>query len=266
MTATIRNDAGTLFGNWNADAIKAIYIRSDSGNVVSLGTQAPSGSCVPITQACAFDSAGQQWNITKVSANELSLVPTVAGESLAVNGTIPVPSRSPRIRELRDGLPAADAGHAAARDRTEQLQRDDDERRDERTARVRQRRRRHEHRGDVLADRRHVRDRHAAQGAPLQPGDVPVRNDVAPANGAFPATSYYPITFNVTNDSGKEIWYYEFTMPATVNPNVLTPAIASATVNGASQTANYKIYTQNGGNGATADNTLGPNSFAIVAG
>jgi len=37
VTTTLRNNAGVLYGVWNADGIKAVTIHSDSGNVVSLG-------------------------------------------------------------------------------------------------------------------------------------------------------------------------------------------------------------------------------------
>ena len=268
VTATLRNSAGTLFGTWNGDPIKAITIRSDSGNVVQLNLQAPQAGCAPVTQVCAFDSQGQQWNVTRVSATQLSITPNVAGQSLAANATLAIPYTvgvatgscatvcllQTQITPLHGIAPS---GYNATMDNT------------------------------------------ATNGLPVYGSGVVGTNTeatyswqvggyqstgqlgtprykqmmyrsgthAAPANSGFPAGSYYPLTINVTNNGPRTIYYFEFEMPATVDPNVLTPAVQSATVNGVNQSANYKIHTQNGNAaaGASSDAQLGPNAFTIVA-
>ena len=268
VTATLRNTAGTLYGNWNGDPIKAVSIRSDSGNFVTLNLQAPQASCVPATQVCAFDSQGQQWNITRVSAQLLQLAPAVAGQSLAANATLPIPYtvavatgnctaacnlqtqitplhgiapssyNSTMTNTATNALPVFGAGVVGTS--TEATY--------------------------ALTV--------GAYGTGTQLG-TPRFNQMmyrsgthaAPANGAYPPTSYYPLTISVTNNGPRTIYYMSFVMPPTVDPNTQMPSITSATVNGANQTANWQLYTQNGnaGNGIGADPTLGPNSFALVA-
>ncbi|HEX3468522.1 MAG TPA: hypothetical protein VHT05_10620 [Candidatus Elarobacter sp.] len=267
VTTTLRNDAGTLYGNWTADSIKSITIRSDSGSNVTLGTQLPQAGCVPVTQVCAFDSVGQQWNIA-LAANVLTLTPNTAGQSLPNNATIPIPFTvsvaagkcttvcllQTQITPLH-GIAPSNYNATMNNTATNGLQ--------------------------VFGNGVVGTNTEAtytltsgaygvgAQLATPRYNQAEYRSGTngAPSNtyvGGAPQ-SYYTFNFNVTNDSGKTIYYYEFTMPSTVNPNQLTPVLSSATVGGTSYTGSYKIYTQNGGNGATADNTLGPNAFAIVA-
>jgi hypothetical protein len=267
VTATIRNSAGTLYGTWNGDAIKAVTIRSDSGNVVSLNTQAPQAGCAPATQACAFDSLGQQWNITRVSAQQLNIVPAVAGQSLPANGTMAIPFtvaaatgscatvcllqtqitplhgiapsgyNATMLNTASDGLPVFGSGVVGTNTQA------------------------------TYAFQVGAYQSGAQLGTPRYK-QMMYRSgtDSAPQNSAWPATnSYYPITITVTNNSGKTIYYFDFDMPATVDPNVLAPVLASATVAGANQLTNYKIYTQSGTH-ATVDpsGTMGPNTFEIA--
>ncbi|MDB5028527.1 MAG: hypothetical protein JWO66_2216, partial [Candidatus Eremiobacteraeota bacterium] len=83
VTTTLRNDAGVAYGNWNADGISAVTIRSDAGNFVSLGRQAG--------VTTTTDSSGQTWNITNPNAQTIALTPAVAGQSLAPNALLPIP-------------------------------------------------------------------------------------------------------------------------------------------------------------------------------
>ena len=269
VTATLRNSGGTFYGNWNGDAIKAITIRSDSANKVTLNLQAPQAGCVPAAQACAFDSLGQQWNITRVSAQQLNLVPNVANQSMPANATIQVPFtvasntgacatvcllqtqitplhgiapsnyNATMTNTASDGLPVFSAGIIGTNTQA------------------------------TYAFSVGAYQTTGQLGTPRYSQSMyRSGTHAAPANGTWPPSalsSYYPITINVTNNSGKTIYYIDFDMPATVDPNVLTPVLSTATVNAVNQLANYRIYNQSGTHGATNSNSLGPNSFAIVA-
>ena len=271
VTATLRNSAGTFYGNWNGDAIKLITIRSDSANTVTLNLQAAQAGCVPAAQVCAFDSTGQQWNITRVSAQQLNLAPAVAGQSLPANATIPMPFtigaatgacttvcllqtqvtplhgiapssyNATMANTATDGLPVFGAGVVGTNTQT------------------------------TYSFQVGAYQTGGQLGTPRYT-QMMYRTGThgAPQNTTWPAAalnSYYPITINVTNNSGKTVYYMDFDMPATVDTNVLTPVLTTATVNGVNQLANYRIYNQNGSHGGTADPTtsLGPNTFVIAA-
>jgi hypothetical protein len=269
VTATFRNSAGTLFGNWNGDPIKALTIRSDSGNVVALNLQAPQAGCVPAIQACAFDSLGQQWNITRVSAQQINLAPVTAGNSLPANATLPIPftvgvatgscatacNLQTQITPLH-GIAPSGYNATMTNTATNELP---------------------VYGAGVVGSNTEATYswQVGAYGSGTQLGTPRYKQAMyrsgthgAAANGAaWPPTSYYPLTVTVTNNAPRTIYEIEFDMPATVDPNVLTPQVFSAVVNGATQTANYSIYAQNANatRNVTADGTLGPNSFALVS-
>ncbi len=253
VTTTLRNNAGVLYGSWNADGIKAVTIHSDSGNFVSLGLQ---GGVTTTT-----DSLGQTWNITNPNAQTLTLTPAVAGESLPANGTLPIPMTiavptgkcttacvlETQITPLH-GVAASNDSATMANEATNGL--------------------------DVYGNGIIGSNTQASyswqvgkySGAQL---GVPRYTQVMYRSGTDAASGgTYPLTITVNNNGAPTAMYeLEFVLPPTVDPNILTPKvpIASAVVNGVTVTGDWTIYNQNGSNGATGDNTLGPNAFALVA-
>jgi hypothetical protein len=253
VTTTLRNNAGVLYGAWNADGIKAVTIHSDSGNVVSLGLQAG--------VTTTTDSLGQTWNITNPNAQTITLTPAVAGESLPANGTLPIPMTvavptgkcttacvlETQITPLHGVVPSNDSA-TMTNEATNGL--------------------------DVYGNG--VIGSNTQASYSWQVGKYSGAQLITPrytqmmyrsgTNAASGGT--YPLTITVNNNGAPAVMYeLEFVMPPTVDPNVLTPKvpIVSATVNGVNETANWTIYNQNGSNGATGDNTLGPSAFALVA-
>ena len=259
VTTTLRNSAGTLYGNWNGDSIKAITINNDSGGLVTLGLQ---GGVTTAT-----DSIGQTWNITRVSGAQITLTPAVAGQSLPPNATIPIPITvavaagncttacvlRTQITPLH-GINPSNINNTMTTAATNGL--------------------------DVYGNGvvgTNTQATYSFQvGAYTGPTNLlgtPRYNQMMYRSGTDgtvtgtynPPTSYYALTVNVTNNGPRAITYIEFVMPATVDPNAVTPAITSATVNGSNQTARWSVLTQNGSNGTTSDPTLGPNAFALGA-
>ncbi|MBV8749622.1 MAG: hypothetical protein JO103_07895 [Candidatus Eremiobacteraeota bacterium] len=262
VTTTLRNSAGTFYGSWNGDGIKAITINNDSGGKVTLGRQ------TGVTTAT--DSVGQTWNITLVSAAQITLTPAVAGQSLPANATIAIPITvasatgacttacvlRTQITPLH-GINASNINNTMTSTATNGLD---------------------VYSNGVVGTNTQATysfqvgtyvGPSAAQTLLLTPryNQMMYRMGTdGTVRGTYnPPTSYYPLTISVTNNGPRAITYIEFVMPPTVDPNQVTPSITSATVNGSNQTANWLIYTQNGNNGTTGDNTLGPNAFALGA-
>jgi len=82
VTATFTNNAGALFGTWNADGLKEVDIRQDSGAKVTLGQQ--------LLVTTTTDSAGQTWNLT-ISPTLVKATPQVATQFLPDGATLPIP-------------------------------------------------------------------------------------------------------------------------------------------------------------------------------
>jgi hypothetical protein len=257
VTTTMRNTAGTLYGNWNGDPIKQIIINQDSGGFVSLGLQGGITTTV--------DSMGQTWNLVMVSAAKITVTPAVGGQSLPANATIPIPitiavatgkcatdcQLQTQITPLHGIAPS---GFNASMVNTASNGLDVF--------------------GFGVVGTNTQATYSFSVGTYVGAGSLlgtPRYNQAmyrvgthgAPQGTYNPPTSYYPLTITVVNNGPRTLSNIEFVMPATYDPNILTPTITSATINGAAQT--WKVYTQNGGNGATADNTLGPNAFALSA-
>ncbi|HTD32415.1 MAG TPA: hypothetical protein VK665_02045 [Candidatus Elarobacter sp.] len=251
VTTTLRNDADTLYGTWNADGVKQITINNDSGNKVNLGLQAG--------VTTTTDSQGQTWNLTNPNAQTVIATPAVAGQFLAPGSTIPIP------------LTVATASGNCT------------------TACVLRPQILPVH-GVVASTTNATMSNTAANGLNVYGNGVLGSNTQASYSwsvGAYsvPATlgtprykqmmyrlgtdnaasgGYYTVTITVTNNGAPAAMSdLEFTMPSTVDPNVITPTVVSATVNGANQTANWGTRTLAGGNGAVSDPTLGPNAWAL---
>jgi hypothetical protein len=254
VTTTLRNTAGVQFGNWNGDPITAIKISGDSGGVVTLNRQGCPGACVATT----VDSTGQTWNIAPVAGNAITLTPAVAGNSLALNATIPIPitvaaatnacttacTLRTQITPLH-GIAPSQINNTMTNLSTNGL---------------------------VVLGSGIVGTstepsyaiavgRHNGAGNPL--GTNPPRYNqmmyVSGTNGV--TTGTYTVTFTINNNGGPAaITKMEFVMPPTVDPVRQTPAITSAVVNGVSQTGNWSIGNPN------TDATLGPNAFSIFSG
>jgi hypothetical protein len=254
VTTTLRNDAGTLYGAWNGDSIKSITINNDSGNFVTMGRQAG------ITTA--IDSQGQTWDITNPNARTIVLTPRVAGQSLAPDATIAIPMTV-----------AVATGNCA-------------------TACVLQTQIMPLH-GVAASTINATMSNRATNGLNVYGFGVIGSNTQATYSWQIGAYSQaqlgtpryrqmmyrlgthgavggggggtYQVTLTVVNNGAPAaLSALELVMPATVDPNVLVPTWGSATINGVNQTANWKIRNQNGTGGATADNSLGPNAFALT--
>ncbi|HEX3465269.1 MAG TPA: hypothetical protein VHS78_14570 [Candidatus Elarobacter sp.] len=255
VTATLTNTAGTLFGSWNGDPVVAVKISGDSGGVVTINRQGCPGACVATTT----DSSGQTWNIGAVTGNTITLTPAVAGQSLALGATLPIPITvsaatnacttacilRTQITPLH-GIAMSQINNTMTNLATNGL--------------------------NVLGS--------TTSGTNTQPtysiavgryngtqlGTNPPRYTemmyVSGTNGA-PSTGTYTMTLTVNNTGGPAaITAIEFVMPPTVDPNRQTPAVTSAIVNGTAQT--WTVRNQNGSNGAAADAALGPNAFALA--
>jgi hypothetical protein len=254
VTTTFRNGAGVLYGNWNGDGISAITITNDSGAKVTLGRQAG--------VTTTTDSAGQVWNIANPNAQTITLTPNVAGQSLPVNGTIPIPltvataaGNCTTVCTLRTsitplhGVAASGVNNTMTNTATNGL--------------------------DVFGNGVVGTNTQASYawkiGAYSVAATLPTPRYTqmmyrSGTNGATNGT--YTITITVNNNgSPKPLQNIEFILPPTVDPNQKTPVMVSAVVNGVAQPAGrYIIETQNGGGGATADPTYLtiPNAFGIV--
>jgi hypothetical protein len=250
VTTTLRNDAGVAYGQWNADSISAATIRSDSGNFVSLGRQ--------IAVTTTTDSIGQTWNIANPNAQTITLTPAVAGQSLPPNALLPIPmtvavaagncttacTLQTQITPLH-GVAASTYNATMTNRATNGL--------------------------DVYGFGvvgANTRASYTWQVGAFSTAALgtPRYNQAMYRSGtnAAPSNGFYTATVTVQNNGAPGTLYYlEFVMPPTFDPNVQTPSVVSATVNGVAQT--YTVYNQNGTGGATADGTLGPNAFALVA-
>jgi hypothetical protein len=249
VTTTLRNDAGILFGNWNADGIAGVTIRSDSGNFVSLGRQ---GGVTTTT-----DSLGQTWNITNPNAQTITLTPAIAGQSLPANGTLPIPMTvavatgkcttacvlQTQITPLHGVAPSTFDPTMTNR-ATNGLS---------------------VYGFGVVGSNTYASFSWQVGAYSAAQLTTPRYNQAMYRSGTDAAAGgRYPLTITVNNNGAANPMYYiEFVMPPTVDPNQLVPTVTSATMNGVPQT--WVVYNQNGTGGATADNTLGPNAFALVA-
>jgi hypothetical protein len=248
VTTTLRNTAGVLYGNWNGDGIKAITITQDAGAKVTLGAQ------VGVTTTT--DSSGQTWNIVATAAT-VTLTPAVAGQSLPVNGTLPVPftvatTTCPTACVLRTSITPLHGvlGSATNATMTNAATNGLDV-----------------FNFGVLASNT-VPTYRWLVGAYSNAGQLPTprynqmmyRSGTNGANGGT-----YTLTLTVTNNGAPQaLANIELVMPSTVDPNHTTPALVSATINGANKTGNWFIATESGANGSTADTRLGNNAFALV--
>ncbi|MEA2787283.1 MAG: hypothetical protein QOF71_3387 [Candidatus Eremiobacteraeota bacterium] len=251
VTTTLRNDAGTLYGAWNGDSIKLITINNDTGNFVTLGRQAG------ITTA--IDSLGQTWDITNPNARTVVLTPRVPGQALAPDATIAIPMTvavatgncatacvlQTQITPLH-GVAASTVSATMTGLATNGLNVYGN--------------------GVVGSNTQATYSWQVGAYSAAQLG-TPRYRQMMYRLGTHAAASggTYQVTLIVVNNGAPaSLSTLELVMPATVDPNVLVPTWGSATINGVNQTANWKIRNQNGTGGATADNTLGPNAFALA--
>ena len=260
VTTTLRNDAGSLYGVWNADGIKSITINNDTGNFVSLGLQ---GGVTTAT-----DSLGQTWNITNPNARTIVLNPAVAGQSLAPNAIIPIPMTiavatgncttacvlQTQITPLH-GVAASTISATMANRATNGL---------------------NVYGFGVIGSNTQatyswqIGAYSAAQLGTPRYKQMMYRlgTDSAASGGS------YTVTLTVVNNGAPAaLTSLELIMPPTVDNTRLNPCITSATINGVNQTANWGVKIQAtgstiqtcGGTVATAgDTTLATNSFALV--
>jgi hypothetical protein len=247
VTMTLRNTAGVLYGNWNGDGIKAITITQDAGAKVTLGAQ---GGATTTT-----DSSGQTWNIA-ATATTVTLTPAVAGQSLPVNGTIPIPmtvatTTCPTACVLRTsitplhGVLGSTTNATMTNAATNGLDVFNN--------------------GVVAANT--LPTYRWQVGAYSNAGQLPAprynqmmyRSGTNGANGGK-----YTLTLTVTNNGApKPLENIEFVMPSTVDPNNTVPALTSATINGANQTGQWFIAVQSNVTGHQ-DPLLGNSAFSLV--
>lgn len=256
VTTTLKNDAGVLYGNWNADSIASVTIRSDSGNFVSLGLQAG--------VTTTTDSAGHTWNITNPNAQTITLTPAVAGQSLPNSGTLPIPMTvsvptgkcttacvlQTQITPLHGVAPTTYDPTMTNR-ATNGLS---------------------VYGNGVVGTNTYASYSWQVGAYSAAQLGTPRYNQSMYRSGTDAAASsgHYLLTITVNNNGApKPMYDIQFVMPPTVNPNgwtAATPSFSSVTVNGVSETANWAIYVEDTGVGGTSsDPTLGPNSFAFVA-
>jgi hypothetical protein len=253
VSTTLRNNAGVLYGNWNADGIKAVTIRSDSANKVSLGLQ------VGVTTTT--DSLGQTWNITNPNAQTINLAPAVAGQSLPANGTLPVPMTvasangscaaacilQTQITPLH-GVAASTFDPTMTNRATNGL--------------------------DVFSFgvvgsnnlASYAWQVGAFSGAQLgtpryKQGMYRTGTDGAPVGGSYTVT----VTVN-NNGAPNPMANLEFVLPPTADTTAQTPSVLSAIVNGVNQSSHWGVAVQNCAGGCILDPAhLGTNAFALVA-
>ena len=262
VTTTVTNTGGTLFGSWNGDGIKQFTIERDSTGDVTLGLQTGVTTSV--------DSTGQTWDLstytdTITGAPGIKAVPAVAGESLPANATLPIPLTvavptgdcttacilRTTITPLH-GIAESIVSNAMTNDATNGLQVFG-----------------YNIVGNTSPTYSWAVNSYANTAAKViaSPPRYAQMMYVSGTNGATTATNgTYTVTVTVNNTGGAAaMTNVEFTMPATYYPSTLTPAITSVTNNGTSQTGGWRIDTQDGGNGATANGALGSNAFEIIA-
>jgi hypothetical protein len=250
VTATLTNNAGTLFGNWNGDSIKLITIEQDNGAGVTVGTQATT---------TATDSAGNVWNIATYTdavtgAPGIKVTPKVAGASLPVNGTIAIPftvavptGKCTAQCILRTTITPL---HGIAESITDPAM--------DTTA---------TNGLDVFGYNisGNSQPSYAWAIGSYSVGTTlgtPRYNQMMYVDGTNSATTgTYSMTVSINNAGGSAaIDNVSFLMPATINPNQYAPTITAVTNNGASQTGDWTIHVQQ-----TPDTKLGPNSFSIYS-
>ena len=262
VTTTLSNDAGTLFGAWNADGIKSIQINNDSGNHVTLGLQAG--------VTTTTDSLGQTWNITNPNARTIVLTPAVAGQSLAPNAIIPIPMTvavptgqcatacilQPQITPLH-GVAASTVSATMTGLATNGL----------------------------LVFGNGVVGSNTLATYSWQLGAFGAAQLGTPrykqmmyrlgTNGAAEPNTYtYTLTV-VNNGAAAAMNSLELVMPSTVDTTRLNPCITSAIINGVNQTANWGVKLQATGSGlqacgggtqaTAADASLATNAFALYS-
>jgi len=237
VTATVTNDAGTLFGKQNADGIVNITIERDSNAFVTLARQ------TGITTAT--DSNGQLWNINIV-ANNVVVTPNVGGQALAVGATIAIPftvavqstgtncKTAPCILETaitpQHGIDPSGVNATMTNTATNGLV-------------VYQN-------GVVSATvtPSYAITVGAASNAADLPAPSPRYNQMMydfGTNGAV--TGYYPLTFTINNNGApKGLYSIAFTMPALYSPNTASaaPCLFSMTTSAGNETANWELTVQ----------------------
>ncbi|HTW83017.1 MAG TPA: hypothetical protein VMD91_02980 [Candidatus Sulfotelmatobacter sp.] len=257
VTATLTNTGGTLFGTWNADGIKQVTIERDSTAKVTMGLQ------TGVTTAT--DSQGQTWNLTTYTdaitgAPGVKAVPAVAGESLAPGSTLPFPltvgvatgnctaacilrTTITPLHGIAESITSATMANTATNG-LEVLG------------------------FSVAANQPSYSWTTIGDFSGTQLG-TPRYTQAMYVSGTDNAlsTGTYPITVTVNNTGGSAaINALEFVMPATYYPSTSTPKLTSVVNNGNSQVASWTVYTEDGGNGATANANLGSNAFAFDSG
>ncbi|HZO95052.1 MAG TPA: hypothetical protein VFB22_15005 [Candidatus Baltobacteraceae bacterium] len=254
VTATLTNNAGVLYGTWNGDSIKQITIEQDSGAGSTLGTQ------VGVTTTT--DSSGNVWNIATYTdavtgAPGIKLTPKVAGASLPVNGTIPIPftvsvptGKCTAVCVLRTTITPL---HGIAESITDAAM--------DTTA---------TNGLDVFGynisgnSQPYYTWSNGAYSTATTLG-TPRYAQAMYATGTNNAVSgQYTSTITVNNTGGSAaISNIEFVLPASVNPNQLVWNLG--TVTGTSNNTKWTIHTQNGASGTSTDTKLGPNAFSFAS-
>jgi hypothetical protein len=251
VTMTLTNNAGTLYGNWNGDGIKQVIVTQDSAAKVSLGTQ--------LLTTTTTDSVGQTWNIVATGTTTLTFTPATAGQYLPVGATLPMPMTIASANGscttacvLRTSIVPLHGINPSSTDPTM-------------TNRA-------TNGLDVFSNGTTGSSTEAtytwAIGAYSVPATLtaPRYNQMmyrSGTNGAIAPGTYLATITVQNNGAARPMDDIQFRMPATFDPNTSTPTLVSATINGVNKTSTWKIYNQNGSNGATADNTLSSNSFGL---
>jgi hypothetical protein len=262
VTTTLRNDAGSLYGVWNADGIKSITINNDSGNFVNLGLQ---GGVTTTT-----DSLGQLWDITNPNSRTVVLTPRVAGQSLAPDAIIPIPMTvavaagncntacvlQTQITPLH-GVAASTINPTMTNRATNGLNVYGF--------------------GVIGSNTQATYSWQTGAYSAAQLGTPRYRQmmyRLGTDAAANPGT--YTVTLTVVNNGAPAAMSsLRFDMPPTVDSTRQNPCISSATINGVNQTANWGVKLQainnvlqnpcTGSVATAADNSLATNSFALVA-
>jgi hypothetical protein len=254
VTTTLRNTAGTLYGNWNGDGIKSITITNDlPAGAVKINRQAGVNTTT--------DSLGQLWNITAPVANTITLTPNTAGQFLPINATIPIPIAINAAAgtcttgcTLRTSITPLHGINGSTMDPTM-------------TNRAT---------NGLLVYANGVVGTNvsptyswqvgAYSGAQIVPA-IPRYRQMLYDSGTNQAVGgTYTFVLTVTNNGApSKMHMLELVMPATVNPNTQVPVLTSAVINGATQTTHWHVYTQNGVGGQWQDGNLPNNGFSLQA-
>lgn len=261
VTTTITNTGGTLYGSWNGDGLKQVTIEQDSGAKVTLTLQAG--------VTTATDSTGKTWNLSTYTdgitgAPGIKAVPAIAGNSLPAGATLPIPldiavatGNCTTACILRTtitplhGIAESIVTNTMSNTATNGL----------------------EVFGFNVAGNNSPTYSWAVNSYQTATKIPNPRYDqmmyVSGTNGATSTnqtTGVYTLTLTVNNTGGAAaMTNIDFFMPATWYPSSVTPAITKVVNNGATQTGNWAIDTQDGGNGSTANGALGSNEFEIIS-